>query len=184
MVKLGMMTLNGRGAQQRGMFANIVFEFTKWRDARGLNVLVFQEHNMSPDKNDELQRLATSKNIKLVIAFAPDNGSGQHPGGVLMLIDEKTLQYKNTLHNEDGFVMIRAEWGGDNIEIAGVYAPVSNAGTIKADFFKKMKGKITQDTFVGGDWNCVPDVTLDVESSNPLGYRNKGASELAGVCAK
>jgi len=31
----------------------------------------------------------------------------------------------------------------------------------------------------GGDWNCVPDVTLDVQSENPLNYSNAGAEILA-----
>ena len=29
-----------------------------------------------------------------------------------------------------------------------------------------------------GDWNCVPDVTLDVQSANPLKYPNGGAKLL------
>ena len=131
-----------------------------------------------------MQRMATSKHITLIIAFAADDGSGQHPGGVLLLLDNKNIDYKKTLYNEDGFVMVEAEWGGERIEIAGVYAPVTNHGTVKADFFDNLKGKITEDTLIGGDWNCVPDVTLDVVSSNPLGYTNKGASNLAAVMSE
>ena len=34
-------------------------------------------------------------------------------------------------------------------------------------------------TWVAGDWNCVPDVTLDVDNANPLNYANGGADALA-----
>ena len=85
------------------------------------------------------------------------------------------------MYNENGFVMIEVEWGGEILKVAGVYAPVTNNGTTRADFFRSLKGKITADTLAGGDWNCVPDVTLDVESQNPLGYPNKGATELAEI---
>ena len=34
-----------------------------------------------------------------------------------------------------------------------------------------------------GDWNCVPDVTLDVQSANPLAYANVGAALLGDITA-
>ena len=47
-------------------------------------------------------------------------------------------------------------------------------------FFNKIETRMTPLTWVGGDWNCVPDVTVDVDvdSPNPLGYPNVGADAL------
>jgi hypothetical protein len=36
---------------------------------------------------------------------------------------------------------------------------------------------------LGGDWNCVPDVTLDVQSSDPTRYANNGAALLGEIMA-
>ena len=44
-----------------------------------------------------------------------------------------------------------------------------------------MRKWITMDMFLGGDWNCVPDVTLDVQSSDPLRYKNIGGALLEEV---
>ena len=44
-----------------------------------------------------------------------------------------------------------------------------------------VSGEITdleEDMIAGGDWNVVPDVLLDVQSSNPLNYENNGAALL------
>jgi hypothetical protein len=43
--------------------------------------------------------------------------------------------------------------------------------------------ELTSKTYAGGDWNCVPDVTLDVDSDNPLRYhaQNQGADILETI---
>ena len=37
---------------------------------------------------------------------------------------------------------------------------------------------LPEDTLAGGDFNVVPDVTIDVQNRNPLAYDNKGIKEL------
>jgi hypothetical protein len=51
----------------------------------------------------------------------------------------------------------------------------------RIDFYNTLRGRLSSNTIVGGDWNTVTDVTLDVRSRNPLGYQNRGASQLATV---
>ena len=47
------------------------------------------------------------------------------------------------------------------------------------NMFGGLGRRLSTDTIVGGDWNCVPDVTLDVKSKDPLSYPNVGATLLA-----
>ena len=59
-----------------------------------------------------------------------------------------------------------------------VYAP---AQPLQRVDFNSLRGKLDNTTHVGGDWNCVPDVTLDVDSVNPLSYANRGATLLGDI---
>ena len=162
----------------------MLHEFSTWRDKKGISVLCAQEHNLSPAQQRDLERMATSKNMTVILSFAAVNQVGQHPGGVLLLLDNKTLSLKKVNHNLPGFLSANVEWGGTAIDVVGIYAPSTNAGTIREDFYKSLDGLIQPNSVVGGDFNCVPDVTLDVASQNPLAYPNKGAGALAEVLGK
>jgi hypothetical protein len=52
------------------------------------------------------------------------------------------------------------------------------------DFINRLKTWATPDMILGGDWNCVPDATLDVQSSNPLRYKNVGGLILENTLTK
>ena len=64
--------------------------------------------------------------------------------------------------------------GGRSLEIASAYAPSEPQERIT--FFNDINTKqlLSVNTFVGGDWNVVEDVTIDVDSANPLAYDNTG----------
>ena len=113
MVKLSMLTQNARGVQSKKTFEKLLKEFSRWRGAAGLHALCVQEHNLHPSKENELKRMAKSKHVTLIISFAPDNGTGQHPGGVLLFLDDKSLDYKSTKYVQNGLVVVEIEWGGE-----------------------------------------------------------------------
>ena len=117
MVKLGLFTQNVRGAGADGLFAKLLYEFSRWNLSHGIHVLCVQEHNLHPNMHDDLERMATSRHVTLIISYAPENNMRQHPGGVLILMDNRTLTLDSVTHKTDGFIMIKAEWGGQEIEI-------------------------------------------------------------------
>ena len=63
------------------------------------------------------------------------------------------------------------------LDLAGVYVPATPMERV--NMFGGLGRRLSTDTIVGGDWNCVPDVTLDVKSKDPLSYPNVGATLLA-----
>ena len=142
MPKLGLLTLNVRGAQESGLFAKLIHEFKSWTQSKGISVMVVQEHNIRPDRQSEIERIAASKGIKCIASFAPANPAGGHTGGVLILLDEKTVTYEDTLVNINGLITIRVDWGGEKKEIGGVYAPSNDLERI--DFFNNIRSKITK----------------------------------------
>ena len=81
-----------------------------------------------------------------------------------------------------GLVRAQYEWMGCVYDIASVYAPAK--APKRVDFLSHVHQRLSDHTIACGDWNCVPDVTLDVKSSNPLNYPNAGATLLADVMAR
>ena len=92
-----------------------------------------------------------------------------HRGGTLIISDEKTIPHVEDLHREASMVVARYSFNGKNMDIASVYAPSDPTKRIKK--FSHMNQHLTKYTLVGGDWNCVPDVTTDVKGKNALSYK-------------
>ena len=101
-------------------------------------------------------------NLHLTIAYSTTIG---HRGGTLIIADEQTMPHVEDLHKEPSMVVARFSFNGINMDIASVYAP---SDPTKMDFFSHMNQHLTKYTLVGGDWNCVPDVTTDVKGKNAL----------------
>ena len=71
---------------------------------------------------------------------------------------------------------VEVEWTGREFRFLNCYVPVRPLERV--EFLNRLRKYLTPKTFAAGDWNCVPDVTLDVQSKNPLGYKNIGAQLL------
>ena len=70
---------------------------------------------------------------------------------------------------------------GQRTSIASVYVPVHPH--LRKLFLERLGkcGCISTDTIVGGDWNCVPDASIDVHSLGNSAYPNIGAAALEKV---
>ena len=53
---------------------------------------------------------------------------------------------------------VKVEARGKEFDLAGVYAPAVPMGRVS--MFGGLGNRLSVDTIVGGNWNCVPDVTL------------------------
>ena len=177
--KLGLITLNLRGAQTPGDFERLVQECSKWR-YKGIHAFAFQEHNLNPNREENLKRICKARDFTLTISFAPGDQTGEtadvHWGGTLILTDDKILKINKVCIQSRGLTMVQAEWAGEKFHIASMYAPAQ--GELRKQFFASHETTLPNNTLVGGDFNVVPDVTLDVQSRNPLAYDNKGIQEM------
>eukprot|EP00975_Prorocentrum_lima_P027852 5857853-Prorocentrum_lima.AAC.1 len=70
------------------------------------------------------------------------------------------------------FATPEREW-----RFASVYAPSSSAG-LRPAFFRSLRRYLTSKHVVGGDWNCVPNVSVDRVSITNSEYDNIGIDEL------
>ena len=84
------------------------------------------------------------------------------------MIDSSKMTLKKVIHEHPSLICVEAEMGGRTLEIASAYAPSDPQERIT--FFNEINTKqlLSMNTFVGGDWNVVEDVTMDVSSANPL----------------
>ena len=156
-----------------------VFQMRKKRDAMG--IICAQEHNLHHTTEAKVHEQAKIMGCTAVISFGRADAPDSERGGVIMVLDNSSVVHKDTLDKEEGFIRLRVEWGTQTLEIATVYAPT--APVARVDFFNHIKTRITRNTIIGGDWNTVGDKTLDVNSSNPLQYRNHGGTLLAHIMA-
>ena len=58
------------------------------------------------------------------------------------------------------------------MRVASVYAPVRPVQRV--DFMhQELRKYMDSGTYAGGDWNCVPDPTVDVQAGNIQSYTRK-----------
>lgn len=97
-MKVRLMTINVDGLQEPGSFANFLHAASGWVREGVVDAIGLQEHNLHPDRDREIRRLAMSKGFAMAIAYAPEGGRGVHWGGTMILLNEKTLTLKTVDH--------------------------------------------------------------------------------------
>ena len=181
-----MLSQNARGMQEKPyIFTHMLREFLKWNSGeRALAVLCVQDHNMPPSRKADLTRLAKQKGVTLLMTSGHMDAQGDYHGGVLMMIKDARLTLIKVLDEQPRLIRAELDFGGQAIEVASIYAPSDPSE--KKIFLTDIRDKkmITHKTLVGGDWNIVEDKTLDVLSSNPLGYDNTGIDILHDITTR
>ena len=183
MPKISLLTLNARGLCLDSAFSKLLYEAVRWKRKRNLAVLCIQEHNLKSHQADKYRQQAVAAGYTLSIAFG--NPDDPHPEstrrGALILTADEIVTSKPPSVLTPGLIRQSVMWGDRKLDVVCVYAP--SHPQQRVDFFKTLKDNLTPETYTGGDWNCVPDISLDVDSVNPLGYhtQNRGAAQLEEV---
>ena len=176
-MKMRIATLNVRGMQSQGSWRGFLDAAIKWTRRNRISVLLIQEHNMPPSRVADAQRDAKIVGLTAVIGCAPPAPDGVCRGGCMTLSWNSEVEICDTLLVTGSIIRLRVSWGGKIREIVNVYAPAQPAARLS--WIQSTAQHIGPDSIAGGDWNCVPDVTLDVKGKNALNYPNIGANELA-----
>ena len=179
MTKVKLLTINVRGLAMHNKFVDFCRIVSAWARDSEVHGVCVQEHNLDPKSKSVLMRVAADFRLHLVIGFS---SSPAHRGGCLILTDEATLPHIKNLQERPSVVRAKYDFNGQTLDIASVYAP--SKGTLRIDFFNRLKGWLSPQTIVGGDWNCVPDVLLDLKGRNQLLYPNIGGELLNKVMAE
>ena len=156
-----------------------------------IKAIFLQEHNL---KNPaEAKKLALEYGFHM---FAVPLNSRTPKGGTAILIPKGQLETNPRESHHEALARvkstIRALPDGRGIacdtlihghmrRIASVYAPADPA--LRVAFFTSLTNLIDSNTIMGIDANCVPDVTLDRQSTAASDYENTGATTLNDVIA-
>ena len=85
-----------------------------------------------------------------------------------MLCDERSVSIKRTCVESADLTRVVLEWNGREWDVASVYVPVNPSKRLT--FIQTLTAQLSKKTIIGGDWNCVPDATLDASGRNALHY--------------
>ena len=176
-------TQNAQGLQSKGGWARFVNEASKYaRKHSDIDTWLIQEHNLDPANAIAHQAIAAARSMEVVIGYADRGEDSVHWGGTLVLVASRAITITKTVCATGGLTIVETECNGERMRLASVYAPVRPVQRV--DFFQQqLRKEMSAHTYSGGDWNCVPDTTLDVQSGNIQAYtrKNQGARLLADI---
>ena len=174
------MTLNARGVAGAHTLRDLLVKFAEWAKSHGLAIICLQEHNLDPKNFSDHRRLAKAMGFTLEIVHGRADDVHSQRGGVLMVSYDEKVTRKKVKHSEPGLLRQLYDWNGKELDVVTVYAPANGAARDKF-FDKVLRHHVGMNSLLCGDFNCVPDPTLDVVSRNPLAYDNAGARTLGEV---
>ena len=115
-MKLTLASVNARGMQQPGRYASFVNQANQWR--KRVSVWAIQEHNLDPAREDELRRIAASKDFHVIIGFAPMGADGTHWGGTMIMVDARVVTVKRVIERSEDLSRACIEWNGCEWDVA------------------------------------------------------------------
>ena len=74
------------------------------------------------------------------------------------------------------------DWQGRHLEFANTYLPSKPIPRLQK--IPELKNILTKTTFAAGDWNCVPDVSKDIQSDSRSPSLNVGGAQLNDIMAE
>ena len=168
-------TFNARGLCRGGRLAALLSEANR----RGIHILLIQEHNLKKRHAPMIADVCRRHRFHHSVAHVPSLGTGG--AAVFISQDTPSIDFTDCVNKcalGGGVASTVVKIHGHRAPLVSVYAPVQPH--LRKVFLGKLPktGLISTEAIVGGDWNCVPDVTLDVASTSNTPYSNSHAGLL------
>ena len=178
MPKVKLLTWNVRGLQGTKGLKKLLVAFQERKRKQKYGAVLLQEHKLEKAKHEDYVKLAKAKGFTLHASYGTIDDTESRAGGSLIITDDSTLT-SELEHVQPGFVKAKVTWGEETFRLASAYAPTNTAQRIR--YLNNIEQHITSDMVVGGDWNCVRDLTRDVKSADPANYDNGGSDTLERI---
>ena len=179
-----MVGMNPNGLRGQGRTRKLFAEAKR----KGVAILIIQEHNHRASEVRELQRAAVARGFAACVSPCAESSTR---GGTAVFLDREKLGLGATsvpfeTHLDGRVTIVSTRVLGERVRLASVYAPASPLP--RRAFFDRLRRLkiIKRDTIVEGDFNCVPDVALDVRHTQGATtiYPNKGAGVLEALMSR
>jgi exonuclease III len=180
------MSLNVAGINRPQKFSSLL----RGAHRRGIDVLLLQEHNIRGRRKAAAAAFrARAAGYHMYMAQRGENAlSGRGGTAVLIRRDSETVSVNDNVRCsgglDGGVCAVPVSIGDVKTRVVSVYAP-SDARQ-RDVFFRHMKRDkwIHKHDVVGGDFNCVPDVTLDTcKIADGAQYANRGGQLCESIMA-
>ena len=168
-------TFNARGLCRGGRLSALLSEANR----RGIHILLIQEHNLKKKHAVMIADVCRRHRFHANVAFVPALGTGG--AAVFISRDSPSIDCSDAVSKcalGGGVASTTVMLHGHRTPLVSVYAPVHPH--LRKVFFSKLPitRLVTTEAIVGGDWNCVPDTTLDVASKSKTPYPNSHSGLL------
>ena len=172
-------TFNAQGLASGGRLKSLLLAARR----NNIHIILIQEHNLRGKHRLQVEKVAKKEHFAPFVGYVT---TLHRSGGAAIFVDKlhdskdsSRASFTPCMHGSAASILV--DLHGHRTRVTCVYVPV--VAPVRKLFLDQLAktGVTTEDTIVGGDWNCIPDKTLDVQSTNPLGYPNRGALLLATI---
>jgi len=147
--------------------------------SEGLDVVTAQELNLSPAHAERHASIAKSMGMEWAASYGVES-NGIYWGGVaLIIVNKDNCAFADTDGSKGGVVRATVTKGKLRFGVTGVYVPAKPHKRLQ--MIQDLAAIVSRGDIVGGDMNCVEDVTMDVKSTNQLSYNNTGSQEISDL---
>ena len=170
-------------------------------DRHPITAIFLQDHRLGRDREKDIASTAKAQSLLTITAHPLKHRDGKHYGGTMVIIPYESVELEKgeTIHDactriastrqaacKARIVSATMKVDGKKRKLVSCYAPAKAVSTDvnskRSTFFTNVLKKfITQDSIIGMDANCVPDIRLDIKKTTPSPYDNEGAQELADL---
>ena len=97
----------------------------------------------------------------------------------MIIVNKDNCTFTDTDSSKGGIVRATVTKNGLHFGVTGVYVPAKPHKRLQ--MIQDLAAIVSRGDIVGGDMNCVEDVTMDVKSTNQLSYNNTGSQEISDL---
>ena len=100
--------------------------------SKNLGIVLIQEHNLQRNKEQQYKELGKNMGFTIEISFGRADGEDSTRGGVMTILDDKSVSVKSVIEKIPGFLALEVEWGAQTLKVANVYAPSQPIGRVQS----------------------------------------------------
>jgi hypothetical protein len=178
-------TWNARGLVSGGRLDSLLRQAA----TRGIHILLIQEHNLIGKHRPRVESVCKRRKFHPYVAYLNPNLRVRGGAAVFVTAEHPDIDCRDarpSFEQQAGVASVLLTEHEERKRYTSVYVPVF--APLRRVFLTSLANSslVTSDCVVGGDWNCVPDITCDVQypPASSESYPNLHAPILESLLTK